>query len=94
MTLRKAKVLFCVAAISIAILMIAAGDIARWIGAVLLLIGVLPLFRLITRHSAREALSTYQSVRHRADHHIQAKDRGEGDPFEMIPPVDQRERGA
>lgn len=56
MTLRKVKILYCVSVIALAILLIAAGDTARWIGAILLLIGALPGFKVIGRANALSAL--------------------------------------
>lgn len=62
MSLRKAKALYCVVIISIAVLLYAAGGIVYWIASVVLLGSALPVFRLVTRVVSDERFDEAESI--------------------------------
>lgn len=56
MTLRRIKVLYCVAVISIAVVLACVGGVVGWLTAIVMLGGALPVFGAIRRASAISAL--------------------------------------
>lgn len=56
MSLRQVKTVYCLAAITLALILVYAGGLVCWIAAISLLTGSLPLFSIIRRTAEQEYL--------------------------------------
>lgn len=56
MSLHKAKTLFCIAAMAIAVLLVAAGGTVYWLASIIVLGSALPGWRFVTRSATNEGV--------------------------------------
>lgn len=71
MSLRRAKTLYCITAIAIAVVLDCTGGVIGWAAAVIILSGALPLFQTVSQAIAEnvgreaKAMAVYVSTLHR-----------------------------
>ena len=71
MSLRRAKTLYCVTMIAVSVLLAAWGGALGCAAGALLLVGALPLFKVINREGVLNAL---RGLHHEDAHHTQSAD--------------------
>lgn len=78
MSFGRIKTLYCIAVVSLAALLFVSDSLVRGSAAVVLLIGALPMFRLITRENTLNVLRAV-GLRHEVERHIQSTDQSSED---------------
>lgn len=64
MTLRRVQILYYIAAISIAVILVSAADEIGWVTAVIVLVGARPLFRAVSRTTKAATLHDVELLAH------------------------------
>lgn len=82
MSLRRAKNLYCLSVISIAVALTCTGGLIEWIIAVVMLTGALPMFTVVRRATAQSALIGFRRDLE-ATPHNQPTDPASGDRKEV-----------
>lgn len=91
MSLQRAKRLYYIAIIAIALLLLNAGNLLYSTATIVLLGGALPFLRLIIRYSAREALTMYRNTHHEVYRHTPTTNQNGQDHLEAIQRADRHD---
>ena len=83
MSLGQVKTIYCSSVVAVAILLTYAGGLICWLAAIILLLGSLPLFKIIQSTSEQRGVSDYRRLRQSTARRILATDQEELDAREV-----------
>jgi hypothetical protein len=82
MSLQRVKALYCIAVISIGILLASTGGFVGWAASIIVLCGALPMFRVIRCAAEQRGVNDYRRLRQSAARRILSSAQAKADALE------------